>query len=352
MSQVISDPDEITPELLTEIMRRSYTDWLGRVSSVQVVLTKSLFVSRVARLAIEYSSDPDEELPRHLFLKFSSADTDIENSSKSEVEFYNSVGAEMNAAPLVRCYDAAFSPSKGRSHILLEDLFETHFQTENGKHPSPIHSELAVKSLARFHASWWEHPKIGNGIGSVFDNQWLESFIANLKDSVTKFMIFLGSDLLPEQRKEYEQMLESGEKIWGRLTDRRGLTITHGDTHWWNFFFPKDPENEKTRIFDWQLWHIDQGARDLAFLIALGGFAERRPELETHLLHSYYESLVEYGLQDYSWDDFWDDYRRSAIRNLNIPVIFWSQGKHPSIWKNALERAFKSFDELKCGEML
>ena len=102
----------------------------------------------------------------------------------------------------------------------------------------------------------------------------------------------------------------------------------------------------------WQLWHIDLGPRDLAFLIALGGFADRKPELESHLVNCYYRTLIDSGVQNYSWSGFWDDYRWSAIRNLNIPVIFWAQGKHPSTWQNALDRAFQSYNELKCSELI
>jgi len=37
---------------------------------------------------------------------------------------------------------------------------------------------------------------------------------------------------------------------------------------------------------------------------------------------------------------------------LNMPVIFWSQGEHDTTWKNAMHRAFQSFDELGCIELL
>jgi hypothetical protein len=351
MSIVITEPEAVTPDLLTEILHRSYRGWSGHVSSVRVALTKTLPYSRVARLAIKYSDKGNSPLPDHLFLKLSTSNTPEEDIAYRENDFYTSVGVEMAGPPLVRCYDSAFSSSSGKSHLLLEDCFETHFQTDQGKHPSPILSELAVTSLARFHAYWWEHPKIGEGIGSFFDKRWLVSFLGDLEGSVTEFVNFLGKDLLPERRKAYNCMLRSSEKIWGRLTYKNGLTVTHGDTHWWNFLYPVDPDSEQPRMIDWQLWHIDVGPRDLAFLIALGGFAERKPELELHLLRTYYKTLVARGVQKYSWSDFWEDYRFSAIRNLNIPVIFRTQGKHPTTWQTALERAFQSYDELKCGEL-
>lgn len=353
----ITEASEVTPQWLTEVLRRRHNAWSGQVSGVTVVLTKTLQVSRIARLKVEYSERSHDKLPDFLFLKLSAPEAPFENPAEvgSEVEFYRSVAAEMDDSddsPLVRCYDAQFSIETAASHLLLEDLSATHFQSKQAEHPSPDLSETAVDRLARFHAYWWDHPKLGKGVGKVFDQEWLDSFLAHLETSVTGFVEFLGNRLTHEQRHAYEQMLRSGRRIWGRLTDVSGLTIGHGDMHWWNFLFPNDPKADRTRILDWQLWHIDLGPRDLAFLIGLGGFAERRRELEMHLLRTYHDSLVRYGVQNYSWTQFWDDYRWSAIRNLNIPVIFRSQSKHPSTWGNALDRAFQSYNELECEELL
>jgi hypothetical protein len=44
--------------------------------------------------------------------------------------------------------------------------------------------------------------------------------------------------------------------------------------------------------------------------------------------------------------------RWSAIRNLNIPVIFWSQGKHESTVRDALRRAYDSYERLDCGSLI
>lgn len=122
--------------------------------------------------------------------------------------------------------------------------------------------------------------------------------------------------------------------------------MTHGDAHWWNFLYPIDATNQSVRVFDWQLWHVDSGPRDLAFLVALDGFAERRPEIERELVDHYYQCLISNGVRDYSYDVFWDDYRWGAVRNLNMPVIHWSQGRDETEWTSTLTRALASFEEL------
>jgi hypothetical protein len=235
---------------------------------------------------------------------------------------------------------------------LLEDLSETHTQPKDGQLPLAHECESAVKSLAEFHCGWWEHRKLGNEIGRIFDAAWLDKFLSDLERSIHAFLSYLGDDISADNRRVYERLLLSSRKIWGRLIDPAGLTVTNGDLHWWNFLYPKYPAKDRIRIIDWQLWHIDLGARDLAFLIALGGFAKERHAAELDLLRLYHRTLLVNGVKNYEWNSFWNDYRFSAIRNLNMPVIFWSQGKHDTTWKNAMHRAFQSFDELGCIELL
>ena len=166
------------------------------------------------------------------------------------------------------------------------------------------------------------------------------------------FTEFLGDRLTREQHRIYERLIASRHDVWGRLTEARGMTVTHGDAHWWNFLYPHDPARNRVCIFDWQLWHVDSGPRDLAFLLALGGFAERRRAIEPILVDHYYDTLIANGVTGYSRENFWSDYRWGALRNLNIPVIFWSQGRDEALWSRKLERAMASFEDLKCSELL
>jgi hypothetical protein len=322
---------------LTSVLQRE-------VAAVELLLSKKLPVSTVHRLAIAYVDGMKGSLFLKLGRPFTGQSLDM---CRPEVEFYLNVAPGIGRPPLIRCYDAAFDVETGRSHVLMEDLTGSHSQPEQQVAPTEKMSRMAVEALGRVHAEYWNSDKLGNDIGTVFDDAWLSNFIENLNKDVADFLKF--AELTSRQRLAYDMMLRSAPKIWGRLTERRGLTVTHGDLHWWNFLYPKDVSCDSVRVFDWQLWHIDLGARDLAFLLALGGFAEPRPELEPSLLHAYRDAL---DVDGYSWDTLNFDYRISSIRNLNIPVIFWKQGKHASTWQTALRRAWTSFERLNCAELL
>lgn len=63
----------------------------------------------------------------------------------------------------------------------------------------------------------------------------------------------------------------------------------------------------KSASLIWQLWHVDVGVRDLAFLVALGGYLERMASIEQNLIRRYYDDLVAHGVRKYTWDDCWND---------------------------------------------
>lgn len=253
----------------------------------------------------------------------------------------------MSSPPVIKCYDAAISSETETSHLLLHDLFETHTQPPQNVPPTIENSKLAIETLAEAHGTWWNNPKLGNGIGDFPVGDVLEKFIENLNVTVPRFLKVAG--LTIEQDLAYRQMLDAAETIWGRLSRPEHLTVTHGDLHWWNFLYPKNAASGSVYLFDWQLWHIDLGARDLAFLLALGGFAEPRPEIEAELLRTYHDAL---GLPGYSWEMLWEDYRWSAIRNLNVATIFWTQGKHEETWRTALRRSHEAYKRLNCAELI
>lgn len=352
---MITTAEQVTPEFLTEVLRSGGFLNRGEVLNVDNKLTKKLFLSVVSRLEIVYSADAPDSAPSKLFLKISTPDFSRAVAPEHrgrEVEFYNVIAREMNDSPVIRCFHADYSPEFGNYSLLLDDLSDTHFQPQSPQTPSIMLCESAVKCLAQLHAFWWEHPQLGKEIGKLFDESELNAFVDDVEKNVIGFVDFLGDRLSDKQRKIYDRLIVTKLKIWERLTDAVGLTVTHGDAHWWNVLYPHDMNKHRVCLFDWQLWHVDVGARDLAFMIALGGYSERRKDMEQNLVRHYYECVISHGVRNLSWEDCWNDYRWSAIRNLNVPVIQWSQGRSNELWQSNLERAMSAYDDLDCAELL
>ena len=74
MSMLITSTQQVTPEYLTDLLRRGGFLDRGKVGSIEVKLTKTLYVSTVSRLEVTYTGDAPESAPRKLFLKMSGSD--------------------------------------------------------------------------------------------------------------------------------------------------------------------------------------------------------------------------------------------------------------------------------------
>jgi len=325
------------------------SQWLhADITGVHVDLEYKTHISKLFFLTATYTSDAPTDRPRHIVVKSPLVQA---SGDGPEVQFYRDVAAILATPPVVRCL-ATIENSDGQPEtIVTEDLRATHDHPAWPIPPARNQSEMAIDALAHVHARYWDAPALGNTIGRHNTEQSLTSMVQGVASHLPSFFDEFGESLATGVRKVYERVFASSLKPWLRLTDRRALTIIHGDAHSWNFLFPRSGSGP-AYLIDWQLWHIDVGARDLAFLMALHWYPDRRRELEASLLRRYHEALLTHGVANYSLEDLWLDYRRGVIRNLTIPIIFWSRGMSPESWWHRLECAVAAYHDLACDELL
>lgn len=315
--------------------------WLGHaVTDLAIDLELETPISKLVFLKVAYSAEAPADLPRHLVVK---SPHSVENS---EVQFYRQLAPLMETPPVVRC----LATIEDTSTIVLEDLRATHDHPPWPLPPSRTQCERAIEALARVHAKWWESPKLGHEVGKPHTTESLTTMVRDIASHLPSFIDTLGDAFTLEARKIYERVFSSSLKPWLRLTDQRALTIIHGDAHAWNFLFPRVGDGPAF-LFDWQLWHVDVGARDLAFLM-VHWYPNRRRELERPLIRQYYEAILAHGVNDYAFDELWLDYRRCAVRNLTLPIIFWNRGMKPESWWHRLQSALEAYRDLDCDELL
>lgn len=354
MDEVITPAEQVTPEWLTETLRRNGFLEHGTVKEVSVKLTRAMPVSIVSRLEASFSADAPADAPRHLFLKLSNPDSPIEAPRErppAEIVFYTSIAREMTDPPVPRCYDAAYSRDTGRTHLLLEDLTETHKQPSPYLPPTVAESEREADVLAQIHAHWWEHPRLGKDVGKLLDERGVEEIARRSASDFERFADFIGDRLSPARRNIYERVISIFPKPWERLTSVKGLALTHGDAHFGNFMHPREPSG-RTYLVDWQLWHPHIGPRDLAYMMTLFWYPERRARMEEKLLRRYHRRLLADGVGQYDWEDCRKDYRWSAVRNIFIPILQWSRGMPGWLWWSQLEKSLAAFEDLRCIELL
>lgn len=355
---VIQSPDQVSPDWLTAKLQERGALSRGSVSGITFdseSFNKG-FVSNIANLHIEYSSDAEGKLPSTLFLKMSKPDVHPELLARGchEVAFYQAVAGMEDNLPIPLLYDAECDAATNRSHILMQDLAGTHFQKPLPIPPSVRYCEMIVESLARVHARWRNSPRLGVELGERLDQARAEATLDRLRMSLAPFMDYLGDALLPQQKHAFFQIFASDflDRRAARLMALKNVTLIHGDAHTGNLMLPNDPQRDGVVLVDWHLWEINVATIDLAFLIALHWSPQRRAAFELPLLQRYYDTLVAAGVSGYAWHDFWDDYRDAVIIMTLIPIGQYRRGSPAGVVWFGLQDSMAAFEDLKCAELL
>lgn len=345
-------PDfDLSPEVLSEWMSRSGSLPRGRIESLRVDLEHETSISNLVFVEATYTPDAPPDLPTRLVVKSPLLASPTPRNGMGEAAFYTQLAPLAGTPPLVRCVAAVEAQGDVREVLVLEDVRATHDHPSWPLPPSRVQCELAIETLAQIHARWWEAPALGRTVGQSHTADSLRTMVHGIAAQLPTFFAAMGDALSTDARRVLERVFSSSLQPWLRLTDTRALTVAHGDAHTWNFLFPRSGVGP-TFLIDWQLWHVDVGARDLAFLMALHWYPRRRRELEESLLRHYHRGLLARGVEAYPYSELVLDYRRCAVRNLTIPILFWSRGMKPEGWWHRLECALAAYSDLSCEELL
>lgn len=345
-------PRAADAEYLADVFRRVGAIREGRVRDVAVESSSPQLVSRIIRLRLTY--DGTVGGPASVILKIGipihrDGPWDI---GRREVEFYTQVAPLTPTGLVPRCFEAVFDSETREWHLLLEDLTHSHvIATPWPLPPSLEQCERMVRALARIHAEWWDHPRLGVSVGKRLDNVAIEELLQRLAGLYKAFADRLGDRLSPERRELYDRFIAAAPRQFARHQSQRNLSIVHGDAHVWNYFLPRDGGDD-IRLFDWDAWRIGLAANDLAYVMATHWYPERRRRLERPLLDHYHAALVAHGVHGYERSDLQDDYRLAVLLQLMTPVWQAALDLPPVIWWSHFERIMYAVDDLGCRDLL
>ena len=141
--------------------------------------SRATLLSRIIRLRLSYDGAANSA-PRSVILKTclpERADAKW-NSGRREVAFYTQIAGAMTKSAVPRCFEAVWDADTNAGHLLLEDLTDSHFSLDDWPMPTLAHSEQIIAARARFHAAWWDDPRLGVSIGTWLpaDDRQLQVF--------------------------------------------------------------------------------------------------------------------------------------------------------------------------------
>lgn len=358
MSNVITNLDQLTNELLTQLLQDNGLLKKGKVATITQTRSRQTNVSTVYFLTVTYTN-PEPSAPRKLFLKIPVDDFHQGVWGEKEIRFYTEIVPAMhekydwNDLPFIRPYDVAYSEENQRSHYIFEDISDE-FQTIDSPPPSVEHCEKVMEAFAMVHGFWWEHPRLFQDLGEPYTTQQINGFIQSAQRKLQDFIEFRGDKLA----ETHSEVLRSVVSMWPtqrvqRLMQHKGVTIVHRDPHTLNVLYSHDNKVANVKLIDWQSWRVDTGTDDIAYFMACHWPSNLRQKLEEKLVRHYHEKLQQHGVQDYTWETCWDDYRASVIRCLFFLMAAWSPKQwERGWWWDKLQLGIAAYQDLNCADLL
>jgi aminoglycoside/choline kinase family phosphotransferase len=358
-----SGPQDLTPEWLTQALRSGGAIERAAVSSfeVKVIGEGAGFLGQLAQVRLTYDR-PEEGAPQSLIAKLPAAAPENKEVAQffrfyeREVRFYDEIAHSVELRT-PRLYFSHFDAGTGDFALLIEDLAPACVGDQlSGCTTHQV--ELAVRELARFHAAWWEHPKLQDldWLPSIHDQWYVEAVAGGYAQAWGPFNDYFGDRLAPAMRDLGERY---GQKI-PQLMEYFGTapcTIIHGDYRLDNLFFDPSQPGSALAVIDWQISARARGVFDVAYFLAGTLPPDQRRAGERDLVRLYHDLLAEGGVRGYSLELCWDDYRRSLLFLLNYAVIGigsldLANERGVELFEMIAQRTMTAIDDLNAGELL
>ena len=339
-------PEELTPDWLTEALRSAGCVTQARVVSLEWELIGEGvgFLGQIARVTPAYDQ-VDDGAPRTLVAKFPSpVDTARQMAAmyglyQCEVNFYRHLASDI-ALRTPRCYYHAISDDATTFLLLLEDLSASARMGDQVKGCSLDDARLAVRELARFHAAWWDAPRLaelswlplGEDLGRI---SMETAYPAAWQTCLDQF----GHLLSPAQREALPTLNKRVLGMFDQFADAP-LTIMHADYRLDNMFFGAPECGFDFAVIDWQITNRGWGAYDVAYFIGTNLEPSLRRAEEMSLLREYHTTLTEArtGGEPYDWERCRVDYVRS------MAMLFANMIANAASLDTANERGVALFD--------
>ena len=268
-----------------------------------------------------------------------------------EILFYREVAPTVRVR-VPRCWWSGMDVDAGLFGLIIEDL-SGYALGDQVAGVSPDDAGRAVEALARFHADWWETPALDALEWMPFSNGPITMQAVGVYErGWAPFLEHFGDHLSPEAKLLGERVRDHFAGLL-ELLGQSPRTIVHTDFRLDNLFFSPS----EVAVIDWQLSTRGRGVYDVAYLLCQSMDVETRRSCEMDVLRRWHDTLVAEGVSDYSWTDAVEDYTRSAMICLVIPVAAGNDMDLGNERGRALvaalaDRAFTAVLDLDAGRLL
>jgi thiamine kinase-like enzyme len=353
--------EEITPEWLTSALR---SGGVVRDATVTAIERKPIgvgagFLGELARIAVTYDP-PQGDAPPSLIAKLptmepqSRAVGNLFRFYEREICFYNDIAREVELRT-PRLYFSHMDVAGDEYLMLLEDLSLCATMFDEVAGCTRDAAELIVGSLARFHATWWESPRLAQLEWMPYINAPVhQSAEQSYQQAWAPFLEMMGERLSPA-------MLKIGEEMRTHVIDLLDAmepaprTIVHGDYRLDNLFLADG--GEAIAAIDWQISSKGRGIFDVGYFLSSCIDADQRKATEEGLVRLWHETQLEHGIKGYAWEQAWHDYRLAVLYTwiytvIGIGALSAANERGLSLFHEWVKRRERAISDLDAGELM
>jgi Ser/Thr protein kinase RdoA (MazF antagonist) len=231
-----------------------------------------------------------------------------------EIRFYRDVAPRVDG-PVAACHLAVHDAREGWFTLVLEDAAPA-MQGDQIAGCTVEEARLAMRELARLHAAVWDDEQLATA-------DWLNQ--APVLDEAVVGQLLGGfierydARLVPEHRAIIERFITRLDP-W--LADRRlPFSIVHGDYRLDNLLFGEAGSPKPLTVVDWQTVSWGPPLLDASYFLGAGLAVGDRRANEKTLVREYYERLLTLGIENFTWEKCWEEYRRLTFHGVLMAVI-------------------------------
>ena len=274
---------------------------------------------------------------------------------RRELEFYR-VAAPQTEMALPKVY-AAEIDSDDSFVLLLEDLGDLH----TGNQVEGVGAEgaaAAIDELVKLHVPFWERvdttefafaprvdaPGQADGLHDIAIACW---------DAVNERFGEAVPAVMNEVRERFLDAVPAMHDWLGTAP----ITLIHSDFRLDNLMFGSDPVHPAVVTLDWQGALRSKGIEDVAFLLSQSMPSEIRAAHERELVERWRQGLADAGIDHYTPETAWHDYRKGVLYLWMYAVIISgaldpSNPRAQSMMRAILSRSAAAIDDLDCLSLL
>lgn len=352
-----ASPGELTPAWLTHALHQAGVIGEARVASIDVRPIGNGMAGRAVQAGLVYEGEA-AGAPTSVVVKLPAAPGSTLDMAlrlgiyEREARFYTEVASSF-PMPAPRLYHSA-SPAPGCFTLVLEDLSPA----SEGSLLYGCTFEQA-KTIAGWvataQAAWWASPRLDALAWLPAPNYAAAASVA-VESADRAWKIFRGKlgPGAPSHVVALGERLADTPHVLDQLS-AEPRTLVHGDLRAPNVMFA--PDGAPVAVLDWQTAMRGRGPMDLAAFFLFGLSPEDRRRAETTLLPAYHRTLKDHGVEGYTMEDCWRDYRLGVVDQFSQIVILSSlldvDSKLDHHAANAVgARVFAAIEDLALADLL